>query len=73
MHLENRGRAFSVSREPFTELRGPLIFNLRRDPYERAQHNCNTYNDWFLDSLTARSVGCSFVDSTAHAFDGEGA
>lgn len=47
--LENRGEAFGVWREPFIELRVPLLFNLRRDPFERAQHNSNTYNDWFLD------------------------
>lgn len=47
--LENRGEAFGVWREPFTELRVPLLFNLRRDPFERAQHNANVYNDWFLD------------------------
>jgi len=47
--LENRGIAFGVWREPFTELRVPLLFNLRRDPFEKAQHNSNTYNDWFLD------------------------
>jgi arylsulfatase A-like enzyme len=47
--LENRGEAFGVWREPFVELRVPLLFNLRRDPFERAQHNSNTYNDWFLD------------------------
>jgi arylsulfatase len=47
--LENRGEAFGVWREPFVELRIPLLFNLRRDPFERAQHNSNTYNDWFLD------------------------
>jgi arylsulfatase len=35
--------------EPFTELRVPLIFNLRRDPYERAQITSNTYYDWLLD------------------------
>jgi arylsulfatase len=46
--LENRGQAFEVWREPFTELRVPLLFNLRRDPFERAQHNANVYNDWFL-------------------------
>lgn len=34
---------------PFTELRIPLIFNLRRDPYERAQLTSNTYYDWLLD------------------------
>lgn len=47
--LENRGMAFEVWREPFTELRVPLLFNLRRDPFEKAQHNSNTYNDWFLE------------------------
>ena len=47
--LENRGQSFGVWREPFTELRIPLLFNLRRDPFEKAQHNSNTYNDWFLD------------------------
>jgi arylsulfatase A-like enzyme len=49
--LENRGVAFGVWREPFTELRVPLLFNLRRDPFEKAQHNSNTYNDWFLDRV----------------------
>ena len=47
--LENRGRTFQLWREPFTELRLPLLFNLRRDPFEKAQHNSNTYNDWALD------------------------
>jgi arylsulfatase len=35
--------------EPFVPLRIPLIFNLRRDPYERAQVTSNTYYDWLLD------------------------
>ena len=47
--LENRGEAFGVWTEPFTELRVPLLFNLRRDPFEKAQHNANVYDDWFLD------------------------
>jgi arylsulfatase len=47
--LENRGVAFGVWREPFTELRVPLLFHLRRDPFEKAQHNANGYNNWFLD------------------------
>jgi arylsulfatase len=34
---------------PFTPLRIPLIFNLRRDPYERSQLTSNTYYDWLLD------------------------
>ena len=47
--LENSAKGFQVWREPFVELRIPLLFNLRRDPFERAQHNANTYDDWMLD------------------------
>jgi arylsulfatase A-like enzyme len=35
--------------EPFTDLRVPKIFNLRTDPYERADITSNTYYDWLLD------------------------
>ncbi|MDX5426900.1 MAG: sulfatase-like hydrolase/transferase, partial [Bacteroidota bacterium] len=49
--LENRGEAFGVWREPFTELRVPLIFNLRRDPFEKAQHNATIYDDWLIDHV----------------------
>jgi len=34
---------------PFTPLRAPLMFNLRRDPYENATITSNTYYDWWLD------------------------
>ena len=40
---------FQVWAEPFITLRVPLMFNLRRDPYERAQITSNTYYDWLLD------------------------
>jgi hypothetical protein len=32
--------------EPFTTLRVPKIFNLRTDPYERADITANTYYEW---------------------------
>ena len=35
--------------EPFIPLRLPLMFNLRRDPYERAQLTSNTYYDFLID------------------------
>jgi arylsulfatase len=35
--------------EPFVDLRVPKIFNLRTDPYERADITSNTYYDWLLD------------------------
>ena len=29
----------------------PLLFNLRRDPYETATLTSNTYYDWLLDHI----------------------
>ncbi len=40
---------FRVWMEPFVPLRVPLIFNLRRDPYERATITSNSYFEWMLD------------------------
>ena len=34
--------------EPFTKLRLPKLFDLRADPYERADNTSNTYNAWFI-------------------------
>ena len=45
--------------EPFTRLRMPKIFNLRTDPYERADQTSNTYYDWYHSSRlpVVRSAG----------------
>jgi arylsulfatase len=37
--------------EPWTPLRVPLLFNLRRDPYERAYSTSNSYYDWMIDRV----------------------
>jgi arylsulfatase A-like enzyme len=37
--------------EPFVPLRVPKLYNLRTDPYERADITSNTYYDWFLDHV----------------------
>ncbi|MCV6824522.1 MULTISPECIES: arylsulfatase [Halocynthiibacter] len=36
---------------PFTPLRVPKIFDLRADPYERADRTSNTYYDWLMDRV----------------------
>jgi arylsulfatase A-like enzyme len=46
---QERWATFRTWIQPFTELRVPLIFNLRRDPYERSYRTSNTYYDWLLD------------------------
>ena len=48
---EQRARSFDVWRDPFVELRIPKLFNLRRDPYERADTDSNGYNNWWDKKL----------------------
>ncbi len=42
---------FKVWAEPFVTLRVPKIFNLRTDPYERADITSNTYYEWLIDHV----------------------
>ncbi len=46
---------FNVWQDPFVCLRVPKIFNLRMDPYERADITSDQYNDWLAKNsyLTA--------------------
>jgi arylsulfatase len=37
--------------EPFVALRVPKLFNLRTDPFERADITSNTYYDWIIDNV----------------------
>jgi arylsulfatase len=37
--------------EPFVTLRVPKLFNLRTDPYERADITSNSYYDWLLNHV----------------------
>jgi arylsulfatase len=37
--------------EPFVSTRIPYLYNLRTDPYERADITSNTYWEWYLDRI----------------------
>jgi arylsulfatase A-like enzyme len=51
--------------EPFVPLRVPKLFNLRTDPFERADITSNTYYDWFIHHiyvvLAAQAVVTRFL------------
>jgi arylsulfatase A-like enzyme len=53
--------------EPFTNLRVPKLFDLRADPYERADITSNTYYDWFLSNAGIMygmlAVSSKFLDT----------
>ena len=46
-----RASQMNVWAEPLVKLRVPHIFNLRRDPFERADYNSNTYWDWCVNHV----------------------
>jgi arylsulfatase A-like enzyme len=50
--MEQRARGtLLVWAEPFVPLRVPKLFNLRTDPFERADTTSNTYYDWVMDHV----------------------
>jgi arylsulfatase A-like enzyme len=46
-----RANTMALWGEPFVKLRVPHITNLRRDPFERADFNSNTYWDWMVNHI----------------------
>ena len=48
---EQRQHTMRIWQEPLVKLRVPTIINLRRDPFERADYNSNTYWDWMVDHI----------------------
>jgi arylsulfatase A-like enzyme len=52
---------------PFTPLRAPKLFNLRTDPYERADITSNTYWEWMLDRaflvIFGQAIATQFLET----------
>ena len=49
--MEQRAQGtLQIWAEPFVSLRVPKLFNLRTDPFERADVTSNTYYDWLLEN-----------------------
>lgn len=65
---EQRARQLAVWAEPFVELRVPKLFNLRRDPFERADTDSNTYWDWLLDHAFVVYIAQSIVANQIKSF-----
>jgi arylsulfatase len=50
---EQRSHGFDVWQDPFTQLRLPKLFNLRMDPFERAEHEAIGYAQWRIERIYA--------------------
>ena len=58
---EQRARTFRVWSEPFVHLRVPKIFNLRTDPFERADTDSNNYDTWWIRHAFLLAPAQSYV------------
>ena len=47
--MEQKAHGFDVWAQPMIPLRLPSLFNLRTDPFERAQHEAGAYVRWFVE------------------------
>ena len=54
--------------EPFVELRVPKIFNLRTDPYERADFTSNTYYDFCIRHIFLMAPAVIYVEKFVETF-----
>ncbi len=66
--MEQRAKTLALWAEPFVELRIPRIFNLRRDPFERALDNSNTYWDWMIDHVFLMYLAQAMVAQAVQQF-----
>jgi len=64
---EQRAHYFDVWSEPFVKLRIPKLFNLRTDPFERADTDSNNYRRWWTERVfvlvPSQVVTKEFIDT----------
>jgi arylsulfatase A-like enzyme len=63
-----RANQMNIWAEPLVKLRVPHIMNLRRDPFERADFNSNTYWDWMVDHVPQMYLMQAYVASEIENF-----
>jgi arylsulfatase len=59
---------FEVWARPYTVLRIPRLFNLRRDPFERADHDSDFYTQFFIDHMFVMVPAQAFVAQFLQTF-----
>jgi arylsulfatase len=47
--MEQPAHGLEVWMQPLVPLRAPKVFNIRSDPFERAEHEAGAYDTWFVE------------------------
>lgn len=59
--MKQCGHGFDVWQEPFVPLRFPKLFNLRTDPFERADHEGMGYQRWRAERMFVLAPAQAYV------------
>ena len=65
---EQRAHSLDVWQDPFVDLRFPKLFNLRTDPFERADHEAIDYGRWRVDRAFALVPAAAYVGQWLQSF-----
>ena len=66
--MEQRAHGFDVWQEPMVTLRLPKLFNLRSDPFERADHEGMGYSRWRIDRAFVLVPAQTYVGNWLQSF-----
>ena len=65
--MEQTAHGLAVWSQPLVQLRTPMLFNLRADPFERSQHEAGDYVKWFVEHafviVPAQSIVAQHLES----------
>jgi arylsulfatase len=59
--MEQKDHGLRVWQNPLTPLRAPLLFSVRSDPFERADHEAGGYDRWYIDHIFVMVPAQAFV------------
>ena len=66
--LAQRANGLKVWQEPLTPLRAPLLFNLRTDPFERANDDSGEYEKWYVERMFVMAPAQAIVGRELQTF-----
>jgi arylsulfatase A-like enzyme len=66
--LKQNAEGIDVWREPFEVLRAPMLYNLRMDPFERAERESIGYDRWWVDHMFVFAPAGAYVGKWLESF-----
>jgi arylsulfatase len=59
--MEQKENGLRVWQNPLTPMRAPMLFSVRSDPFERADHEAGNYDRWYIDHVFVMMPAQAYV------------